>query len=109
MRRSVRGFFDRLTSGWDERVRPDAPENLAALAAAVARLEAPPGRALDLGTGTGAGALWLAREFPEARATGMNLRGDDRAGAGEASRRVVGAASTSWSARRAAAVYGRRV
>ena len=73
MRRSVRGFFDRVAVGWDERVRPDAPEHLAALAAAVARLEAPPARALDLGTGTGAGALWLAREFPEARVTGVDI------------------------------------
>ena len=73
MRRPVRGFFDRLAGGWDERVRPDAPEHLAALAAAVSRLEAPPARALDLGTGTGAGALWLAREFPEARVTGLDI------------------------------------
>ena len=69
----MRGFFDRLAGGWDERVRPDAPEHLAALAAAVAGLEAPPARALDLGTGTGAGALWLAREFPDARVTGLDI------------------------------------
>ena len=73
VRRSVAGFFDRLADGWDERVRPDAPEHLAALAAAVARLEAPPARALDLGTGTGAGALWLAREFPDAGVTGLDI------------------------------------
>jgi ubiquinone/menaquinone biosynthesis C-methylase UbiE len=73
MRRPVRGFFDRLAVGWDERVRPDAPEHLAALAAAVSRLEAPPARALDLGTGTGAAALWLARQFPEARVTGLDI------------------------------------
>jgi ubiquinone/menaquinone biosynthesis C-methylase UbiE len=73
MRRSVTGFFDRSAGGWDERVRPDAPEHLAALAAAVALLEAPPARALDLGTGTGAGALWLARQFPDARVTGLDI------------------------------------
>jgi malonyl-CoA O-methyltransferase len=73
MRRPVRGFFDRLAGGWDERVRPDAPEHLAALAAAVARLEVPPARVVDLGTGTGAGALWLAREFPQARVTGVDI------------------------------------
>jgi SAM-dependent methyltransferase len=70
LRRSVTGFFDRSAGGWEERVRPDAPEHLATLAAAVARLEAPPANALDLGTGTGAGALWLARQFPDARVTG---------------------------------------
>jgi ubiquinone/menaquinone biosynthesis C-methylase UbiE len=75
MRRLVRGFFDRSAGGWDERVRPDAPEHLAALAAAVARLEAPPARALDLGTGTGAGALWPARESPDARVTGLDISG----------------------------------
>ena len=75
MRRSVRGFFDGLAGGWDERVRPDAPEHLAPLAAAVARLDGPPARALDLGTGTGAGALWLAREFREARVTGVDISG----------------------------------
>ena len=73
LRRPLRGFFDRLAGGWDERVRPDAPEHLAALAAAVSRLEAPPARALDLGTGTGAGAMWLARQFPEARVTGLDI------------------------------------
>jgi ubiquinone/menaquinone biosynthesis C-methylase UbiE len=69
LRRSVTGLFDRLAGGWDERVRPDAPEHLAALA----RVEAPPARALDLGTGTGAGALWLARRFPDARVTGLDI------------------------------------
>jgi ubiquinone/menaquinone biosynthesis C-methylase UbiE len=73
IRRFARSFFDRSAEGWDERVRPDAPEHLAALAAAVARLEAPPGRAVDLGTGTGAGALWLAREFPNTRVTGLDI------------------------------------
>jgi SAM-dependent methyltransferase len=73
IRRFVRGFFDRSAGGWDERVRPDAPEHLAALAAAVAHLEAPPAHALDLGTGTGAGALWLARQFPDARVTGLDI------------------------------------
>jgi SAM-dependent methyltransferase len=70
MRLLVRGFFDRSADGWDERMRP---EHLVALAAAVARLDAPPARALDLGTGTGAGALWLAQEFPGARVTDLDI------------------------------------
>jgi SAM-dependent methyltransferase len=45
----------------------------AALAAAVARLEAPPAWALGLGAGTGAGALWLGRVFPDARVTGLDI------------------------------------
>jgi ubiquinone/menaquinone biosynthesis C-methylase UbiE len=73
LRRFMRRLFDRLADGWDERVRPDAPEHLAALDAAVARVETPPARALDLGTGTGAGALWLAREFPDARVAGLDI------------------------------------
>ena len=73
IRRSVRSFFDGLAGGWDERVRPDAPEHLAPLAAAVARLDGSPARALDLGTGTGAGALWLAQAFQEARVTGVDI------------------------------------
>ncbi len=73
LRRFMRRLFDRLADGWDERVRPDAPEHLAALAAAVARVETPPAWALDLGTGTGAGALWLARAFPDARVTGLDI------------------------------------
>ena len=54
-------------------MRPDAPEHLAALAEPVDRLPAAPARVLDLGTGTGAGALWLARRFPEARVTGVDI------------------------------------
>jgi len=73
VRRPVRGFSDRVAGGWDERVRPDAPEHLAAFAAAVDRLEKPPARALDLGTGTGAAALWLARRFPDARVAGVDI------------------------------------
>jgi ubiquinone/menaquinone biosynthesis C-methylase UbiE len=73
LRRPVRGFFDRLADVWDERVRPDDPEHLAALAAAAEGIDAQPARILDLGTGTGAAALWLARRYPEARVSGVDI------------------------------------
>lgn len=73
LRRFVRGFFDRLADNWDDRVQPDASDHLAALVAAVDLLEAPPSRVLDLGTGTGAGALWLARRFEQASVSGVDI------------------------------------
>jgi ubiquinone/menaquinone biosynthesis C-methylase UbiE len=73
LRPLVTRFFDNLAPVWDERVKPDAPEHLAALVEPVDRIQAPPARALDLGTGTGAGALWLARRFPEAKVTGVDI------------------------------------
>ena len=39
----------------------------------VDRLDTAPARVLDLGTGTGAAALWLARRYPEARVTGVDI------------------------------------
>jgi hypothetical protein len=60
----VRRFFDRSANGWDQRVRPDPPEHLAALDAAVARLESPPASALDLGTGRGTERCGSHESFP---------------------------------------------
>ena len=57
---------------WDERDRDDA-EYLAPLAAALLHVSPEPERALDIGTGTGAGALLVAREFPQARVRGLDL------------------------------------
>src|ERR687886_25339 len=50
----LRRQFDRLAPHWDEIIQTD---HLAALELALERVEPPPGRALDLGTGTGAAAL----------------------------------------------------
>jgi SAM-dependent methyltransferase len=73
LRAPTRRFFDRAASGWDERIQPDSPRHLAALAAATEHLDATPERILDLGTGTGAAALWLARRFPEAEIVGVDI------------------------------------
>jgi SAM-dependent methyltransferase len=73
IRRPTRRFFDSLATGWDERVQPDSPEHLAALFAGVDRLPAPPKRIIDLGTGTGAAALALARRFRDARVEGVDI------------------------------------
>ena len=66
----LRAQFDRLAPVWHGRLGPEA---LAALAAALDRLEEPPRRALDLGTGTGKAARLLAERFPEAEVVGVDL------------------------------------
>jgi ubiquinone/menaquinone biosynthesis C-methylase UbiE len=73
IRRPTQRFFDSLAAGWDTRVQPDSPEHLAALFAGVDSLPAPPERIIDLGTGTGAAALALARRFREARVEGVDI------------------------------------
>lgn len=69
----TRRFFEGAAAGWDERVQPDGEEHLAPLVAAVERLDAVPRRILDVGTGTGAGALWLAQRFEEADVLGVDV------------------------------------
>lgn len=66
----LRAQFDRLAPVWDERRGPEA---LAPLSAALDRLERPPERALDLGTGTGKGARLVAERFPECEVVGADL------------------------------------
>jgi SAM-dependent methyltransferase len=62
--------FDWLAPRW-ESLR--SPGGLASLDAALEALETPPGRALDLGTGTGAAAFATARRWPEAEVVGVDL------------------------------------
>jgi len=66
----IRAQFDRLAPVWHGRAGPEA---LAPFAAALDRLEEPPRRALDLGTGTGKGAAFLAERFPDVEVVGVDL------------------------------------
>jgi methylase of polypeptide subunit release factors len=73
VRGPMRRFFEGAAANWDERVRPDSEEHLAPLADAVERLDTVPRRILDVGTGTGAGALWLSRRFEHAEVLGVDV------------------------------------
>ena len=70
LRGRVRTVFDRLAPRWDELRSADA---LAPLEAALERIDDPPNRVLDLGTGTGAAALAVARRWPTASVVGVDL------------------------------------
>jgi ubiquinone/menaquinone biosynthesis C-methylase UbiE len=69
-RRPIAAQFDRLASEWENII--DSDDHLAPYEAALDSLE-PPRRALDLGTGTGAGAFALARRFSDAEVVGVDL------------------------------------
>jgi trans-aconitate 2-methyltransferase len=65
-------FFERLAPTWDQRFASD-PERLVPLKVALDLLPAPPARVLDIGTGTGAGALLAAERWPDAGVTGIDV------------------------------------
>jgi SAM-dependent methyltransferase len=77
MWRMVRGptrrFFEGAAADWDERVKPDGDDHLAPLIDAIQKLQPAPTRILDVGTGTGAAALWLAHRFDEAEVLGVDV------------------------------------
>ncbi|MET0559727.1 MAG: methyltransferase domain-containing protein [Solirubrobacterales bacterium] len=69
----VSSFFAAAAPDWDERVKPEGAAHLAPLVDAVERLDLDPARILDVGTGTGAGALWLAKRFEDAEVLGIDV------------------------------------
>jgi SAM-dependent methyltransferase len=70
LRPLMRLQFDRLAPRWDA-MRTEAA--YLPYEAALERVEPPPKRALDLGTGTGGAAFALARRFPETEVVGADL------------------------------------
>lgn len=73
LRRPVASYFDDRALGWDDRTGAPGVEHLAPLAVAVTKIDRRPERALDIGTGTGVAALFVAREFPHAAVRGVDI------------------------------------
>jgi ubiquinone/menaquinone biosynthesis C-methylase UbiE len=69
-RRPLTRQFDRLATVWDG-IR--SPGHLASFEAALELVPEPPRRALDLGTGTGDGALAIARRWPSTEVVGVDI------------------------------------
>ena len=70
VRAPMRRQFQGLAGEWDTILGPD---HLETYVAALEALAAAPRRALDVGTGTGAGAFAIARHFPDAEVVGLDL------------------------------------
>jgi SAM-dependent methyltransferase len=66
----TRRQFGSLAATWEGRL---GPEGLVPLGAALDRLTEPPGKVLDIGTGTGKAARVVAKRFPGAEVVGVDL------------------------------------
>ena len=73
MRGLSRRWWDRMAPHWDERVGADVSQRLAPLAAGCDALDADPRDVLELGTGTGVGARFLAGRFPNCTVRAIDI------------------------------------
>jgi ubiquinone/menaquinone biosynthesis C-methylase UbiE len=69
-RRPLRSQFDKLAPKWDGMRRSDM---LVPVETGLDRLSSPPARVLDVGTGTGAVARFVAARVPEAEIEGVDV------------------------------------
>jgi ubiquinone/menaquinone biosynthesis C-methylase UbiE len=70
LRPALTRIFDRIAPQWDEAT---GPERMIAYEAALERVPGEPASALDLGTGTGDGAIAIARRWPGAEVLGVDV------------------------------------
>jgi SAM-dependent methyltransferase len=70
LRRPTQRFWNKMAPQWTGRASPD---RAAALEAGARAVPGPPQRVLEVGSGSGDGTATLARAFPDAQITGMDL------------------------------------